>query len=488
MIFLKFMQKIITSNLYILLGILLGILISCYFDSSCPSYKDLKLTEDTFSLSTTFKTISRKAPPQKKSFTSSKESEKFVRPHYISTELSIRDKLFVGVLTSEDKINTQAVYINKTITHLVDKVKFFITVHNKMRNTFNLTGIVGFTDNRSKYRPFQMIKYIGDTFIQGYDYYFLMNDYNYLNVRKLKRLVGKISISHDLYMGTSVEDGSYCNLDAGILLSNSVLRALRANLDWCINNAVSDDSSENLGRCVYYSTNLECQTELTGRSFSSYKLKHFQLEKHLQQLSKRKEFNHAVIVYPILQPKDFHILNAYFSRRHLEKLQLEITELSKDLHDSWPPGQRVAAKPATRFDVLPQLYFNATHLFFPDDFTNTRPHTTADYLDIQKVIRAITDKVLYDNFDVLQYRRLVNGYRRFDLSRGIDYIVDLGFRNLHTGKEVIKRFEVCKPLGKVEFIPAPYVTENVRVTILLPVEEMEGELAHDFLINYEKFA
>lgn len=446
MIFLKFMQKIITSNLYILLGILLGILISCYFDSSCPSYKDLKLTEDTFSLSTTFKTISRKAPPQKKSFTSSKESEKFVRPHYISTELSIRDKLFVGVLTSEDKINTQAVYINKTITHLVDKVKFFITVHNKMRNTFNLTGIVGFTDNRSKYRPFQMIKYIGDTFIQGYDYYFLMNDYNYLNVRKLKRLVGKISISHDLYMGTSVEDGSYCNLDAGILLSNSVLRALRANLDWCINNAVSDDSSENLGRCVYYSTNLECQTELTGRSFSSYKLKHFQLEKHLQQLSKRKEFNHAVIVYPILQAKDFHILNAYFSRRHLEKLQLEITELSKDLHDSWPPGQRVAAKPATRFDVLPQLYFNATHLFFPDDFTNTRPHTTADYLDIQKVIRAITDKVLYDNFDVLQYRRLVNGYRRFDLSRGIDYIVDLGFRNLHTGKEVIKRFEVCKPL------------------------------------------
>ncbi|KAB0791849.1 hypothetical protein PPYR_03649 [Photinus pyralis] len=487
MILLKLSRKMISSNFYLLLGILLGVCISCYLDSTCRPYRDPKLKEETLDLQpVTRKRISQKIIHSNKPPTSSKEPEKLVRPHYISTELSIRDKLFVGVLTSEDKINTQAVYINKTVTHLVDKVKFFITVHNKMRHTFNLTGIVGFTDSRSRYRPFQMIKYVGDTFMQGYDYYFFMNDFNYLNVRELKQLVGKVSASNDVYLGTPVDDGSYCNLDAGILISNSVLRALRANLDWCINNAVSDDSSENLGRCVYYSTKLECQASVKGRFLSSYKLKHFQLEKHLQPLSKRKEFNRAVVVYPILQAKDFHILNAYFSRRRLEELQSEIADLSKGLNGTWPPGQRVAAKPATRFDVLPQLYFNSTHLFFPDDFTNIRPHTTADYLDVQKVIKAITDKVLYDNSETFQYRRLVNGYRRFDLSRGMDYTIDLGFRNLQTGKEVIKRFEVCKPLGKVEFVPAPYVTENVRATILLPVEETDGDLAQEFLNNYEK--
>lgn len=35
---------------------------------------------------------------------------------------------------------------------------------------------------------------------------------------------------------------------------------MNRNLEWCTANAVSDDSSENLGRCVYQSTRLECQT------------------------------------------------------------------------------------------------------------------------------------------------------------------------------------------------------------------------------------
>lgn len=51
-------------------------------------------------------------------------------------------------------------------------------------------------------------------------------------------------------------------IDAGILISNSVLKAMRENLEWCVANAVSDDHSENIGRCVYHSTNLECQEEV----------------------------------------------------------------------------------------------------------------------------------------------------------------------------------------------------------------------------------
>ncbi|KAF5291737.1 hypothetical protein FQA39_LY14225 [Lamprigera yunnana] len=484
MILIKYFKKILINNVYVFLGILLGALISCYLNDGCKLSKDFKAIDSSLEALETNainKPIGGIKKPIKKAIFVSKEGDKLVRPHYLSTELSIRDKLFVGVLTSEDKINTQAIYINKTITHLVDKVKFFITAHHKMKNTFNLTGIVGFTDNRHKYRPFQIIKYIGDSFIQGYDYYFLMNDYDYLNVRKLKKLVEKVSVSNDVYLGTLIEDGSYCNLG-----NNSVVQAVKSNLDWCITNAVSDDSSENLGRCVYYSTNLECQDNIKGYSLPSYKLKHFQLEKHLGQLTKRKSFNHAIIIYPILQAKDFHILNAYFARCHLEKLKMEIDELAKYLTESWPSGQRVAARPATRFDVLPQLYFNMSHVFFPNDFTNFRSHSLADILDIEKVIKLIKDKVMYEHADSLQYRRLINGYKRFDLSRGMEYIFDLGFRDLHTGKEVIKRFEVCKPLGKIEFIPAPYVTENVKVAILLPVQETEDHLAHQFLLKYDK--
>lgn len=43
---------------------------------------------------------------------------------------------------------------------------------------------------------------------------------------------------------------------------------------------------------------------------------------------------------------------------------------------------------------------------------------------------------------------------------------------------------MCKPLGKVELIPVPYVTENVRVNILLPVRKKEMSRVLGFLKQY----
>lgn len=83
-----------------------------------------------------------------------------------------------------------------------------------------------------------------------------------------------------------------------------------------------------------------------------------------------------------------------------------------------------------------------------------------------------------------QFVRLINGYRSFDLSRGLDYILDLLFIDLSTNEEITKRYEVCKPLGKVEFVTVPYVTETSRVTIILPIEETDIEISLDFLQNY----
>jgi hypothetical protein len=176
--------------------------------------------------------------------------------------LGIREKLFVGVFSSEEKVNSQAVHLNKTIGHLVDQIKFFITAQYKLKSKFNLTGLVGFTDTRAKYRPFQVFKYIGDNFAQDYDYYFLANDYTFINAHKLNDMVKKISVSMDVYLGSPVTDGSYCNLDAGIILSNSVVKAVRDHLDWCVMNAISEDHSENIGRCVHYSIGLTCQGAL----------------------------------------------------------------------------------------------------------------------------------------------------------------------------------------------------------------------------------
>lgn len=119
----------------------------------------------------------------------------------------------------------------------------------------------------------------------------------------------------------------------------------------------------------------------------------------------------------------------------------KIAQLSANLTDSWPPGQKIAATPATRFDLPRQLYFNMTHMFFPDDFTQIARHKEADRLDIDNILVEILDRCRNDNDSTgkYQFRRLVNGYRTFDLSKGMDYVLDLGFRDLTTGKEVIRR-------------------------------------------------
>ncbi|RZC42210.1 chondroitin sulfate synthase 2 [Asbolus verrucosus] len=479
----KSVSRLISNNFYVILGILIGLYISSLLSDGL---EPLCAKNESFSFPKN-EAIKNRAVPKvnlpKKSSASPKKS-KLVRPRYYSTELGIREKLFVGIFSSEEKVNTQAVHLNKTISHLVDQIKFFITAQYKLKSKFNLSGLVEFTDTRAKYRPFQVLKYIGDNFVQDYDYYFLANDYTFINAHKLNDLVKKISVSMDVYLGSPITDGSYCNLDAGIILSNSVVKAVREHLEWCVINAISEDHSENIGRCVHHSIGLTCQESLQGQTLHTFKLKHFELNRHLFELSKRDDFNEAITIHPILQSDNFYLLNAYFLKQRLAEVKREIDSLSEDLTEVWPPGQRPGAKPATRFDLPRQYYFNMTHMFFPDDFTNVRPHSKVDLKDIENIIEEVKVRFQAENSKKFQYRRLINGYRTFDLSRGMDYVLDLGFRDLTTGKEVVKRFEVCKPLGKVEFVPVPYVTENSRVTIILPVQETEVEPALEFLQGY----
>ncbi|CAH1118707.1 unnamed protein product [Phaedon cochleariae] len=489
----KSLRKIFSENVYLFLGIFIGMyfssMLSTSLDTTCnrhPKAQEVPEVKHHMAQVIINSSVDKFAPKVLLKKPSPSKKGKLIRPRYYSTELGIREKLFVGIFTSEEKINNQALHINKTIGHLVDKIKFFMTAQYKMKTALNLTGLVGFTDSRSKYRPFQVLKYVCDTFGQEYDYYFFANDYTFINAHKLKDVVKKISVSMDIYLGTRVEDGSYCSLDSGIIISNSVLKALRKHLDWCIMNAISEDQSENIGRCIHHSLGLSCQETVQLESLPSFKLKHFELGSHLKKLVQNQYFNSAVTVYPVLQKDDFYILNAHFLKQRLMTLKDEVNDLSSPLTENWPPGQRAGSKPATRFDLPKQLYFNMSHVFFSDDFTNIREHTEAEMMDIENILEEIKSEVANKYKKDLQFRKLMSGIKTFDLSRGMDYTLDISFRDLNTGKEVIKRFEVCKPLGKIEFIPVPYMTENTRVNIILPIQETEISLGVDFLTTYAK--
>lgn len=198
-----------------------------------------------------------------------KPSKSIIRPRYYSSELGIREKLFVGVLSSKDNIKTFATAFNKTTAHLVNRIKFFINADN-VKTNYVLKNIVGFTDTRINLRPFHVLKYIADNYLDDFDYFLLVPDTAYVDARELKKLVSQISITFDVYMGRPLEplysnsndqeEQGYCDLSAGIILSSSVIRKIRTNLDWCVRNAATSSHSLTIGKCVKYSTKINgCQ-------------------------------------------------------------------------------------------------------------------------------------------------------------------------------------------------------------------------------------
>lgn len=201
------------SNIYLIVGVCIGLSISLFLApleindcSNSEEYQPYSIMSNEV-VDEYEPKINVAAKPQK----AKKVPKVFVRPRYYSTELGIREKLFVGVLTSPQYLHSRAVALNKTIAHLADKIRFFISIPEGTKPNVSLPGIVGFTDTRSILQPFHTLKYITDNYLEDYDYFFLIKDYSYVNGRRLIKLANKISVSQDVHLGV-VSDNTYCSL------------------------------------------------------------------------------------------------------------------------------------------------------------------------------------------------------------------------------------------------------------------------------------
>lgn len=490
------------QNLYLLLGLVVGLSFSLifipYLEDSCylSSIFVRKFSDNSLNVDEYEPKINLAAKPLK----AQRSPQKLLRPRYFSTELGIREKLFVAILTTQQTINTKAVAINKTVSHLVDKLMFFIDAPGSQKlnvSYLKLPGIVGFVDTRLILKPFHVLKYVKDNYIENYDFFFIIKDGSYLKARKLYEVVQRISVSQDVYASTVIKDSLFCSLDAGILFSNSVLQKMLKNIDWCVKNAFSSSDDDNFGRCALHSINNPCQQFVQGNQFASFNLDPIRnFDDTFADVIKMPEFDRSLTVYPVKDATTFYKLHYYFSKVALLSTKLEISALrhtvlnTSHLHPddykkvTWPVGNQVGNKPMTRFDVLRWDYFTESHIYLSTDFSNVRPLNSAERLDIKNILNASAEMIESKYDGRLQYRNLISGYRKFDPSRGMDYKLDIVFRDVSTGSFLQKRIEVCKPLGKVEILPVPYVTENRRINIVLPVSVNDREMTSRFLRQY----
>lgn len=219
------------SNVYLIIGICLGLTLSVLFapinfeecQEAAHSPERTTWYGVTSDRSTTDDEYEPKINVEGKPRRAQKTPKIFVRPRYYSTELGIREKLFVGVITSREYLHSRGVAVNKTLAHLVDKIRYFISVPEGAKPNVTLPGIVGFTDTRGILKPFHVMKYITDNYLEDYDYYFITKDTSYINGRRLVELVEKISVSQDFYLGSNVAEESYCSLGEIIFLQFIIL-------------------------------------------------------------------------------------------------------------------------------------------------------------------------------------------------------------------------------------------------------------------------
>lgn len=123
--------------------------------------------------------------------------------------------LLAGVLSSEAALESRVAALNRTAARLQPALRVFIAA-SVLQAAPPRPNVVGFTDTREMLKPFHALKYLGDNYLEEYNFFFLVSDTSYINARRLTELVSKLSVSQDVYMGTVADDDShYCSLGKG---------------------------------------------------------------------------------------------------------------------------------------------------------------------------------------------------------------------------------------------------------------------------------
>ncbi|XP_060944617.1 chondroitin sulfate synthase 2 [Limanda limanda] len=426
------------------------------------------------------------------------DPKKVFRARYISTELGIRERLFVGVLTSKNTINTMGVAVNRTISHHLDSVIFFTGMRN--RKVPHGMFVVSHGDERLIWNMFQTIRYILDHYINEYDWFYFVQDDTYTEADRIKTLVDHLSMERELYMGSPEEfiggemEGKYCYGGFGYLLSRSLLLRLQPFLENCRNDILSARPDEWLGRCIIDYTNTNCVSE-----YEEHQYHHYELGKNSDPSKEQNEhFKNALTVHPVSDPEQMYRLHRYFTEIELQKTYDEIAKLQAEIKNvsvvafdgnrtsQWPVGINPPFEPKSRFEVLKWEYFTEEEIYLCIDGSPKCELRGIDRMDVADVIDTAVGELNKKYKPVLHLKKqqLINGYRRFDPVRGMEYTLDLQLEVVNQkghSRSITKRVHLVRPLSQIEIIPMPYVTEATRVHIIIPLTLKDQGFVQHFL-------
>lgn len=417
------------------------------------------------------------------------------RPFYAAKELEMKEKLFVAVLMSPESVNKVGAAIVMTLSkHFPTMVLFSSGDSNQSTEGIPL---VEFEDSQPGVLPIQILQYLKENHTIPYDYYLFISDKTYVRAEKYLNLVEHISVSEDVYMGAPGLARKFCTLEGGVLVSFSIMSHILSNLDFCKSNTDPSNPSISLGTCVHHATKKICTSHSVDKELKYYDLQSFDYDQDIERLSIDTDFNEALSFYPVPDDRSFYKLNRYFCQRDLAEIGQKIEEAKAKIIDSskfypgafesliWPIGASPSHKPEDQFSVMDWTYFNDKHMYHENEFDNFNEISNMDKRDLDDIKNVTVEYLNMKYGSLYQIKKIINGYRRFDSTRGMEYILDL---SLSEGPEketkALKRVHLLRPLGYVQQVPMPEFSTAARIDIIVPLRAEHVSFFDVFIVTF----
>uniref|UniRef100_A0AC34PV22 Hexosyltransferase n=1 Tax=Panagrolaimus sp. JU765 TaxID=591449 RepID=A0AC34PV22_9BILA len=418
------------------------------------------------------------------------EDLKFIRSKFAAFELGIREKLIIIVFGQ----SSLSVALNASVGKHVPRMHFFI---EQSRIDADMTALA---ENLTPYRTNGQHTHVhvlnailNKSLHENYDWFLFVPDTTFVNPFQLLEFIKHKSSDESVVFG--IPGGKdRCLLEAGILVSNPVVRSLVQQRHVCASIVANSDDVA-FANCIARATNISCQknkkyvwwkTEENSDGTSA-------IHDRIQSFSKCSRFNRSLTVSKLLSDTDVKVLHKYFIRIEKNRLSKKIDKLTKQFDgltgnlsqsQSWPKHLPPVVTPPNRYQINYWEYFTETNIFKIELNQNSHPLAGNDVLDIGEAVD-VAKNLIKSKRPGLNFVRLRNGYRSFNPTRGMEYILDLEFYNDFDEIES-KRVILCRPIERTQLVPhVPYVKEDTDITLVIPVRNIHDVIPiRAFLVRH----
>lgn len=460
------------------------------------------------------------------------KGERASQPLLMSEEISSRQPLTIGVITSKERLSTHCTSIHNTWAKSYPGKVIYFTVGEDVSSMPRLPHSMKVVslDPAEQQDPstaswdskeFLVVKHlINQSQLKAIDWFVVISDGIYLNIETLKRKLEDYEPS-DIsgYIGSRLSsDENKCNPVAGIVYSRGLMKHLETRLPQC------EEDGQSISECIAL-TGIHCtQAKETLKLF--YHDKRSIVES--ASLFSVSELSQVITIYPIKYPK-------YMYRLHTFYLELEhnsstsgaakaIEDMTK-LHPFVPthlrsphrlegekeegedsdemrrleptsqislsqqpaPSVRPPHPPKNKFEINFWDYFNQTRIM---SVFSEQP-SSGIIGGLREEARYVLTKAIYiANQGVplserLMFEKLENGYHRTDPMRGSEYILDFVFRKtLDRNTRVRKRINILRPFHE-SVVPINPPLNKKRVNFIVTLSGLSNRL-EQFLRNFER--